>query len=106
MRGKGILLNDAYDLQVEPLRDGTGKIVSGILVGDSLFQNQALILVCQPGEIKEEPLLGVGIEDMILDNDYAHWRRSITLNMERDQQTVRNIKFSNSQQLVIDANYR
>lgn len=105
MRGKGIFLNDGYDVQVAPARDGTGKIVSGVHVGDTLYQNTAVILVCQPGEIKEEPLLGVGIEDMVLDSDYAHWRRQIRLNLERDKQRVRNIQFSKNEQLKIDASY-
>ena len=105
MRGTGILINDNYDLQVIPLRDGTGKIVSGLQVGNTLFQNQALILICHRGEIKESPLLGVGIEDTLLDESYDIWRRKITMQMEMDNQKVKNVQFSKKKKLLINAKY-
>ncbi len=105
MRGTGILINDEYDLQVTPLRDGTGKIVSGLQVGNTLLQNQGIILICHPGEIKEVPQLGAGIEDILLDNDYLEWRRKIRMQMEMDKQTVSSLQFSKAQKLMIDSKY-
>lgn len=105
MRGIGILLNDEYDLQVKPVRDATGKIVSGLQVGNTLYQNQAVILICHSGEITEMPQLGVGIEDMLLDNDYLMWKRSIRLNMEMDLQKVNDVIFSKDKKLKIEASY-
>lgn len=105
MRGLGILLDDSFDIKVKPVRDSTGIIVKGMQVGNTLYQNQAIILVCHAGEISEVPQLGVGIEDMLLDNDYLMWRRTIRMNMERDGQRVNNIQFSKTKQLQIDAGY-
>lgn len=105
MRGTGILLNDEYDFQVKPERGSSGKIERGLVIGRSLFQNQAIIIGCHAGEISESPQLGVGIEDMLLDNDYPLWRRAIRMNMERDGQTVNDVVFSKHKRLSIDADY-
>lgn len=105
MRGTGILLNDQYDLQIRPVRASSGKIVSGFLIGNTLYQNQAMILISHPGEFTEMPELGVGIEDMLLDNDYLMWKRQIRLNMEADGQRVDNIIFSKNKRLKIEADY-
>lgn len=105
MRGIGILLNDDYDLQITPLRDSSGKITEGLQIGGTLYQNQAVILICHTGEITEKPELGVGLEDMLLDNDYLYWKRKIRLNMRMDEQTVNDVKFSENEKLKIDAYY-
>lgn len=105
MRGVGILLNDGYDLQVKSVRGVSGKIDRGLVIGHTLFQNQALILGCHAGEITEMPQLGVGIEDMMLDNDYMLWRRKIRINMELDGQKVSNVVFSKDKRLSIEAGY-
>lgn len=67
---KGIQLAD-YDLSVEVVRDNTGKIVSGMVIGDVLEQNQAIILNMHKGELKENPYMGAGVSDMLL--DYHRW---------------------------------
>ena len=105
MRGKGILIDDSYELLIAPVLDSTGKIVSGLIVGNTLYQNQALILIFQPGAIKLSPVVGVGITDALLDNDFLAWRRKIRQQMELDGQTVRKVTFSDKQQLAIDASY-
>lgn len=105
MRGTGFLINDNYQLKVNPVRDSTGKIVSGILIGETISQNTGLILICRKGEFKEVPALGVGIEDVLLDQDYLEWRRRIRMNLELDEQNVRDIKFSSVDNLFIDADY-
>lgn len=105
MRGTGILFNDNYELKVQPVRDATGKIVSGVQVGQTINQNTGLILICRKGEFKQEPTLGVGIEDILLDNDYLDWRRKIRVNLELDEQKVNEIKFSSVDNLFIDADY-
>lgn len=106
MKGKGILIDNDYNLQVLPVRGADGKIVSGLRIGDTLRQNQGLILILQPGEIKREPVVGVGIEDIALDNDFLRWRRSIRQQMELDGQDVREVIFYMNQNLNIDAKYR
>lgn len=105
MRGIGILISDDYNVLVNPERDSTGKIVKGLQVGETINQNTGLILICRKGEFKEVAALGVGIEDILLDQDYLEWRRRIRINLELDQQTVKNIKFSSVDNLFIDATY-
>lgn len=105
MRGTGILLTDDYLLEVQPVRDTTGKIISGVVIGKTTNQNTGLILICRKGEFKQEPALGVGIEDILLDQDYLEWRRRIRINLELDAQNVKNVKFSSVDKLFIDADY-
>ena len=105
MRGNGILIKDNYEIKVEPVRDATGKIVKGLVLGLTIYQNTGLILMCRKGEFKEQPALGVGIEDVLLDQDYLEWRRRIRVNLELDEQRVREIRFSSKDKLFIDADY-
>jgi hypothetical protein len=105
MRGTGILINNNYALIVQPTRDTTGKLVSGLVIGDTLYQNTGLILICRKGEFKEQPAMGVGIEDILLDDDYLDWRRRIRINLEMDEQTVNSITFNSTDNLKIDAEY-
>ena len=65
---KGILLAD-YEPLIDVRRDAAGRIEEGLRVGDVLRQNQALILTLHKGELKERPMVGVGLSDMLLDND-------------------------------------
>ena len=104
-RGTGILINDSYEVKVIPERDSTGKIVRGAVIGDALYQNTGLILISRKGDLKEAPALGVGIEDVLLDDDYLDWRRRIRMNLELDDQKVNDIRFSGVDKLTIDANY-
>lgn len=105
MKDRGILINDDFELQVSVEKDLSGKIVSGLLIGNTLYQNQALILVAQPGEIKSRPIVGVGIENIINDNDFLSWRRVIRIQMELDGQVVSSVKIGKNQILEIDAKY-
>lgn len=100
----GIQITD-YDIDVKVLRDSSGKIVSGMVVGDILAQNQALILQLHKGELKEDPSVGVGISDMLLDSDLQNWSREIREQMELDGQTVDRIILTNDE-LRIEARYR
>lgn len=105
MRGRGILVSNNYDLQINVKKDAAGKITSGLRIGNTLYQNQALILILQPGELKLNPIVGVGLENIVMDNDYLGWRKKIRQQMELDQQDVRDVSFGRNQQLKIDASY-
>ena len=69
MKGIGIQLidnadtGDLMDLKVLPMRNELGLISEGLVVGNILQQNKALILLGQPNDFKHDPTLGVGIED-------------------------------------------
>ena len=87
---QGIQLTD-YTPTVRVRRDRFGKITGGLVVGDTLYQNQALILTLHPGELKDSPVVGVGIIDMLLDHNPAAWKGRIREQLEIDGQTVETI---------------
>lgn len=89
----GISTSD-YDIVVQVRKDSYGKISSGLVLADILPQNQALILEMHKGELKENPSVGVGISDMLLDNDLQAWKSRIREQMEMDGQTVEGIAIS------------
>lgn len=71
--------------------DRFGRIAGGLVVGDVLAQNQAMILTLHPGELKDSPVVGVGITDMLLDHNPLLWRSRIREQLEMDGQTVETI---------------
>ena len=88
-------LDKDYDLDMKITRDAEGKILSGVAIGDTLAQNQALIIGCHQGEFKEQPAVGVGISDMLLDHDPLAWRTVIREQLEMDGQTVDEVAVTN-----------
>ena len=101
----GIQLNGDYDLDIKVRRDANGKIISGLVVGDVTFQNQALILKAQKGEFKENPTVGVGIEDIVNDNDIRLWKKEITGQLEADGQQIDKLVL-NEREFILDAKYK
>lgn len=74
---------------LEPVvADGT------LATGDILRQNQTLILALHKGELKEWPAVGVGIGDMLMDNDPIYWRRAIREQLEMDGQQVGSVRIT------------
>lgn len=88
-------LDKDYDLDMKITRDAEGKILSGVAIGDTLAQNQALIIGCHRGEFKEQPAVGAGISDMLLDHDPLAWRTVIREQLEMDGQTVDEVAVTN-----------
>jgi hypothetical protein len=86
----GIQMID-YELDIRAVYDNSGKIVSGLCVGDILHQNQALILALHKGDLKDDVSVGVGIDRMILDNDRLTWSHEIREQLEMDGQTVESV---------------
>jgi hypothetical protein len=93
-----------YDLDVQVVRDSAGRIVSGLVVGDILHQNQALILAFHKGDLKDDVSVGVGIDRMLLDNDVLAWKREIREQLEMDGQTVEEVAIDNKS-IKINAQY-
>lgn len=93
-----------YDLSVKVETDGAGKILSGLVVGDILYQNQALILSFNKGEVKSDVSVGVGINRMLQDNDWLGWSREIREQLEMDGQKVESVVV-NSREIKIKAQY-
>lgn len=110
-KAKGLQLNDntstgeILDLKIEVVKDAEGKITSGLIAGNTLQQNQALILITQPGENKFNPDLGVGIADMLLDHDYLNYRHRIREHYAKDGLKVTHLDLYENKPLRIDANY-
>jgi hypothetical protein len=90
----GIQMTD-YDLDIKVVSDASGRIQSGLVVGDILHQNQALILVFHKGDLKDDVSVGVGIDRMTLDNDRLTWSREIREQLEMDGQQVEEVKIEN-----------
>lgn len=93
---KGILLENNYS----PMLKGRT-----LAIGETTRQNQALILLLHKGELKENPAVGVGISDMLLDHDPLHWRQTIREQLEMDGQEVSSIRITNHG-ITIDAQYK
>lgn len=100
---RAIKLNN-FEIDVQLKFDDEGKILSGLNLGDTLRQNQALILVLHQGELKERPEIGVGIEDMLLDNDILYWRSRIREQLELDNQSVDKVRITTGG-IEINASY-
>lgn len=103
----GILIDpDTGDLQVDTERDALGLITQGLGIGNTTYQNQAIILQAVKGELKEYPTLGVGISDMANDHETTGWTREIALQLESDGMTVKEVDIDiTSGKLTIDAEY-
>lgn len=80
-----------FDLAINVAYDNAGRIVSGLVVGDILNQNQALILALHKGDLKSDVSVGVGIDRMILDSDWLTWQREIRDQLEMDGQNVESV---------------
>jgi hypothetical protein len=92
----GIALNSEYDLKLE----------NGFMVLEEITaQNQALLLLANKGELKEYPLAGVGVEDMILSHNFEMIRGEIINQLEADGQAVKSVKVTTSG-IALDAQYK
>jgi hypothetical protein len=105
MKGKGIMINDSNDLAILVKRDSVGKILSGLVIGDTTFQNQEQIILAQPGTIKHAPLVGVGVADFLDDEVPDNLLRAVRTQLAADGQKVKSVGFDQTGQLVVDANY-
>lgn len=96
---------EVMDVKINVLRDAYNKIVTGIVVGNTLEQNKALILMAHPGDFKFNPLLGVGIEDALLSDDFLDFRHSIREHFAKDGLKVTKLDFYENKPFKVDANY-
>jgi hypothetical protein len=104
MKNIGLQLKGDYDLTIRVKKDSMGKIVSGLTIGDVTYQNQAIILLAQKGELKENPITGVGINDMCNDSDFGMFKREITRQIEGDGQRIKKLVIDTNR-MVLEANY-
>ena len=96
---------DNIDLKIEVVRNPAGLIVQGIIIGDTMKQNQALILSAYPGDLHFSPTIGVGLADLLMDEDYLRFRHRIREHFAKDGLKTRSIDLSINKPLNIDAVY-
>lgn len=106
-KDKGILLDpETGDLQISTKWNVLGTVEHDLVVGNATYQNQAVILQAFKGEFKEYPAIGVGIFDIVCDNDPTGWKREIALQLELDGMTVNDLEIDFiKNKLIIDASY-
>lgn len=113
-KATGIQFNDhtddgqVFDLKINPVRDASGKILSGIVIGQTIEQNIATMLVMYPGDMKAEPRLGVGLRDALLDEDkdLLEYRHRINENFEQDGLKINSLDLYDINKFNIDAEYK
>lgn len=104
---QGICLTQNYDADVVVKKNALNQIVQGLVVGETIYQNEAIILSSHKGDIKEYPLIGVGIDDITNDNDTTMWESEISVNLSRDNMDVRTVSINRKTgKLTIDAEYK
>lgn len=92
-----LLLDENGDLAIE-----NGDFVTGF----SDNQHQEHILIANKGEYKEFPEIGVGIIQMLNDDDYINVLIEAKKNLEYDNMKINNIKFEENGNLTIDGYYK
>jgi hypothetical protein len=91
MKGIGIQLTKEFDLHINVVRGANGLIVSGLVIGDVTAQNQAAILVAHKGEFKEYPMTGVGLNDIVNDDNSMYWEAEIAGQLKADGQRIKRL---------------
>lgn len=104
-RHTGIVLDTNFLIPINVERDQNGSILSGMAINDTTYQNQAILLNAQPGEVKEFPTVGVGIGDIINDYDFEQWKRTVTEQFEGDGMRIKKL-IINENGMSIDAEYK
>ncbi|QSW90698.1 hypothetical protein J0383_07780 [Flavobacterium endoglycinae] len=69
----GIKVDQDFNLIIDVVRDSTGKITSGLVLGNIDYQRCHMITIAQKGDLKGSPTLGFGIENymrgVVIDNN-------------------------------------
>ncbi len=111
MKSKGIQVVDhtdqgeILDLKINPVRNTSGKIISGLVIGKTLEQNKAFILMAQQGELKINPNIGVGFGDITLGTDLLPYRHKIREQFLIDGLQVQELTLYVNKPFKIEADY-
>ena len=73
--------------------------------GESLLQNQTLILIAHQGDYKAFPEIGVGISDLLLSNQLLEYRHRIRSHFALDGLHVKSLDLHELDKLKIEAEY-
>ena len=85
---KDILLDDNFDFIFE---SGDFK------VGDDKLQRQRLLLSTQPGDWKQHPTTGVGVQNFVEDDDISLLFREVRHQFARDGLKIFKMNFNGSE---------
>ncbi|WP_435138924.1 hypothetical protein [Formosa sp. A9] len=96
---------DVLDLKVQVKRDADIKITTGLVVGHTLEQNKAFLLIGQPNDFKEQPTLGIGFNDNLLDDELLEYRHKIRDQFSRDGLKIKKLELYNINKVQIEAYY-
>lgn len=81
-----------YGIQIDS--SGDLSVVGGHLaMGDTMAQNEYILLMAQRGDIKEYPAMGAGIADMVGSNSRAEWQRKVRDALLDDGMDVKSLVF-------------
>lgn len=98
MKEKGIRINvETGDLDIKVKKNDTGLITDGLIMGDVHMQNQAIIIYMYPGEMKEKPTVGVGVNSVLLSNDTLLYKHKIREQLEADGFQINHLDITNDQ---------
>ena len=96
---------EIMDLKINPVRDASGKISQGVVLGNTLHQNKALILMAQPNDFKANPTLCVGIGNLTLDSDLLECRHRIREVFPLDGLKITELDLYDVDNVKIEASY-
>ena len=96
---------NVLDLKINPIKDAFGKIISGLVIDNILPQNKAFLLIAQPGDLKANPMLGVGFEDILLSDELLEYRHKIREQFALDGLKVTNLDVYSNRAVNIEAYY-
>lgn len=71
------------------------------VIGDTDNQNCSLIVQYHPGHLKSDPTLGVGIDNMILGQITAEFRKIISRELSNDGYKLKQLTFDDNGNLQI-----
>lgn len=77
-----------------------------LVIANSNNQNQELILTANKGEYKQHPEVGVGIEQMLGDDDFTPMLIEIKKQLEYDGMQIDDVRFTQDGKLFIDGKYK
>jgi hypothetical protein len=94
---KDILLDSDFDLLIQH---------GDLAVGEATYQHQAILLKASPGEVKQSPTTGVGIDNFLLDEDKSLLLREIRSQFTKDGMSVRKVDMTSNGTLTINAEFK
>ena len=98
---RGILLGAGGDLNVKVVRDSSGLITQGLVVGESDYDHVELIVESNQGDFKDYPVLGCGEKYLKSVGRIAEMRADILTQLELDGYKA-DVKVSDTGVRVID----